>query len=271
MSSSPSQTPTPRRRPTSRQATAAAAVVAAVAGVATAGTFAGAAGSGSSSAAKTTSTAKKPLTAAQKKAAAARKKAAAKKTTTTPKVVRVVVKRGLKGSAGPIGRTGADGPQGPAGTPGPQGAPASDAARSLSLNWIRDFTGKDTAGIDVAGIGRLDLTCNTTTRELRLTPARSDVRTIMTADVYSATNGDHRRIASAAGEAVTAALPVSGLLTAVLSVEPKAGDGGATTAPATVMLSIESKTNAVPADNADPTKQDFNYCYAAAQTLQAAG
>lgn len=270
MSSTAPHTPTPRRRPTPRHATTAAAVVAALAGVGVAGTFAGAAGSGSS----TTKTTAKPLTAAQKKAAAAKKRkaaAATKKAATTPRVVKVVVKRGLKGSSGPIGKPGADGPQGPAGTAGPPGAPATDAARSFSLNWVRDSTGKDTAGLDVAGIGRLDLTCNTTTRELRLTPARSDVRTIMTADVYSATNGDHRRIASNAGEAVTAALPVSGLLTAVLSVEPKAGDGGATTAPATVMLSIESKTNAVPEDNADPAKQDFNYCYGAAQTLQAAG
>jgi hypothetical protein len=232
----------PRRRPTARQATAGAAVLAALAGAAVAGTFAGA----DQHAAATIRATAAPLTPAQKQAAA-------KKRAT----VRVLVKRGLRGKQGVAGKRG---PR------GPQGAAATDVARSLSLNWKGSAAGKDTAGLDVPGIGRLTVTCNVGTRELRLTPAAGGPRTVLTADIYSGTTGDHQRTASADGSAVAVPLPVSGLITATLSVEPVGGDGGPGTAPATVTLSVESKSNADPADPAD-----FNYCYVAAQALQATG
>jgi hypothetical protein len=238
----------PRRRPTARQATAGAAVLAALAGAAVAGTFAGADQRPAATVRAATTTAK-PLTAAQKQAAA--KKAAAKKKAS----VRVLVKRGLRGKQGVAGKRGAR---------GPQGAAATDVARSLSLNWKGSATGKDTAGFDVPGIGRLTVTCNLTTQELRLTPAGGGSRTVLTADIYSGTTGDHQRASSADGSPMAVQLPVSGLITANLSIEPVSGDGGPGPAPATVTLSVESKKNADPAD-----PQDFNYCYVAAQALQA--
>lgn len=267
--------PTDHRFP--RRVTAALAVTAAVAGAAVAGTFAGASDDGTArlratSTSTTTSTTAKPLTPAQR--AAAKKKAAAKKAAAkqaaekkqllaSAPVVRVLVKRGATGRTGLTGDTGAAGPAGPAGPTGPQGPAAHDVVRSLSLNWIGTSAGLDTTGADVPGFGRLDVTCNPTTSELRLTPSRTDARTVLTADVYSGTNGDHERRAST-GDPLVVSLPVSGLVTATLSIEPTNGDGGAGPTPATLTLSVESKSNADPAN-----PDDKNFCYAAGQVLQA--
>lgn len=265
--------PTDHRFP--RRVTAALAVTAAVAGAAVAGTFAGASDDGTAhlrATSTTTSTTAKALTPAQRAAAkkkAAAKKAAAKQAAQKKKllasapIVRVLVKRGATGRTGLTGDTGDTGAAGPAGPAGPQGPAAHDVVRSLSLNWIGTPTGLDTTGADVPGLGRLDVTCNPTTSELRLTPSRTDARTVLTADVYSGTNGDHERRAST-GDPLVVPLPVSGLVTATLSIEPTNGDGGTGPTPATLTLSVESKSNADPAN-----PDDKNFCYAAGQVLQA--
>lgn len=227
-----STTPSPSGR--TRRITVMASVGAALAGVAVAGTFALAQPD-----AKTT---------AKANAAAATK-------------ARVIVQRG---PAGPQGKTGKTGARGARGATGPRGVAADDVGHSFSLNWLGGYAGRDNASLDVPGIGRLSTTCNPGTHELRLDPARSDVRTVMTADVFSGTDGDHQRIAVVGTPAVVQ-LPVSGIVTATLSLEPVNGDGGpATTAPATVTFSVESKSNADPADPSDQ-----NFCYAAGQVLQA--
>lgn len=252
---------------TARRVTAALAVTAALGGVAVAGTFAGASDDGARPRAATASATRTPLTPGQRKAAAkraaARKVAQRKRLLATAPIVRVLVKRGPAGKTGLTGDTGDTGATGPAGPTGPQGPAARDVVRSLSLNWIGAPAGLDTASADVPGLGRLDVTCNPGTSTLRLTPSRTDARTVLTADVYSGTQGDHERRAST-GDPLVVALPVSGLITATMSVEPTNGDGGAGPTPATLTLSVESKANADPANPADQ-----NFCYAAGQVLQA--
>jgi hypothetical protein len=239
----PGEPPTPRTARTSRvrRTTAIAAVGAALAGVAVAGTLAGAQQD-------------RPDTRATATQAAVK---------TSPKV-RVLVKRGLRGRTGARGRAGATGPKGSPGAPGQAGAAASDVARSLTINWKgKAFAGRDTATANVPLLGRLDLTCNPDTQELRLTPSRADARTIATVNRFqSATAGHERRVSS--GDPIIVPLPVNGMITAVFSVEPSGGDGGGGPAPATLTLSSEIKLNADPGDPGD-----FNFCYIAAQVLQA--
>ena len=71
-------------------------------------------------------------------------------------------------------------------------------------------------------------------------------------------------IKATSGDPLVVPLPVSGLVTATLSIEPTNGDGGTGPTPATLTLSVESKSNADPAN-----PDDRNFCYAAGQVLQA--
>lgn len=229
----------PTRRPRTRT-TVAAAFVAALTGVAVAGTLAG----------------------AQEDAAPRSAGATAKTAAAAPKV-RVLVKRGVRGRTGPRGRTGKPGRRGITGARGPAGRDATDVARSLSINWKGTFAGRDRATASVPGIGRLDITCNGSVQELVLTPARADVRTVATIDRFQSATAGHERRASG-GEPIVVPLPVNGMLTGVFSIEPAGGDGGPGPAPASLTLSSERKLNADPADPAD-----FNFCFIAAQTLQA--
>ncbi len=226
--------------------TVVAAGATAAAGVAAVGTFAGAQGS-------------KPADA--RKSAATKRSAAAKKRAT----VRVLVRRGERGDTGPRGPKGATGPRGPKGDPGRTGAAATDIARSLSINWKNDPGADGSASASLPSIGRLDLTCRGDVQELRLTPARGDVRTVATIDRFQSASVEHERRASS-GDPIVVPLPVNGMVTGVLSVEPVGGDGGGGPAPVSLTLSSEMKLNAVPGDPGD-----FNFCYVAAQALQAGG
>jgi hypothetical protein len=225
----------PRRGRRRAAATAlVAATLAAAGGVAVAGTFAGA----------------QP---GRKASGAATKQA----------TVRVLVKRGRRGETGPPGADGDKGAAGPKGTTGPPGAPATDVARSLSINWKGAPGANGGATSSLPGIGRLDLTCTPDTQELRITPGRADARTVATIDTFQSASVDHAR-RSSQGDPIVVPLPVNGMITGVFSIEPINGDGGPGPAPVTLTLSSELKLNAQPGDPAD-----FNFCYVAAQLLQA--
>jgi hypothetical protein len=226
-----------------RRTTVIAAVGAALAGVAVAGTLAG----------------------AQEERPATRATVAQAAATTSPAKVRVLVKRGLRGRTGARGRAGAKGIKGTPGAQGQAGAPATDVARSLTINWRgRTFAGRDTATAVLPSIGRLDLSCNPDTQELKLTPSRADARTVATVNRFQSATAGHERRASSGRDPIVVPLPVNGMITAVFSVEPNGGDGGSGPAPATLTLSSEIKLNADPGDPAD-----VNFCYVAAQALQA--
>jgi hypothetical protein len=235
----PAPAPTPDRRRRRTTLTALAATAAAATGVAVAGTFAGAQQDGPTA------------------------KPAASTTTSKKPTVRVLVKRGLRGKTGPRGPKGVTGPKGATGPAGATGAAATDVARSLTINWKGAPGANGAATATVPSIGRLDLTCRDDVQELRLTPMRNDLRTVATIDRFQSASVEHERRAST-GDPIVVPLPVNGMVTGVLSLEPIGGDGGDGPAPASLTLSSEMKLNAVPGDAGDT-----NFCYVAAQVLQA--
>jgi hypothetical protein len=191
-------------------------------------------------------------------AATTKKKTTAKKSLRGPRGL-----RGLRGKTGPKGSTGLVGPQGAPGTPGPQGPAATDVARSLTINWRRNaFGGRDVASATVPSIGRVDVICTPGEQVLRVTPARDDQRTSIAIQRYESATGTHQQLTSTGpGDPVTVPLPVGGMLTGVMSLQPIAGDGGGGPAPATFTLTSSFKVN----DDAN------NECYVAMQVLAAGG
>lgn len=234
----PSTEPGPQGSPGGPRRAAVTAVVAATlaaaAGVAVAGTFAD-----------------------------AQPRAKAGSAATRQATVRVLVKRGVRGPRGLRGVTGDKGTTGAKGTTGTPGPAATDVARSVTINWKGSPGGNGGATASLPGIGRLDLTCTAETQELRVTPGRSDGRTVATIDTFQSASVEHTRRASQ-GDPIIVPLPVNGMITGVFSIEPINGEGGPGPAPATLTLSSELKLNAKPDDPAD-----FNFCYVAAQVLQA--
>ncbi len=228
-------------------------LVAALLGVAVAGTFAVA--RDGRTPAKASATKVSSPTATQRRAAE-RRRLARYRGKTGP--------RGRKGARGLTGRQGAPGPAGPAGTPGapgPQGAPAvDDLVRSLSVNWrLNASATRDRGSITLPGLGSVSVVCNADEQHLVLTPGAAG-RSVVSFQRFQAASVESGR--TRAPDPV--ALPVNGMLTGTISVEPTAGDGGPGPAPASFVLSSERKLNAAPGDEAE------NFCSVNLQVLRGA-
>lgn len=228
---------------TSRRSLIAAAVISALLGVLAVGAVSGAVGGST--------------TAPSASASATKKKAAKKK----PSLRGPRGLRGLRGRTGAKGATGLVGPQGAPGTPGPQGPGATEAARSLTVNWRNNqYPGRESASATLESIGRLDVVCTEGEQVLQLTPARGDQRTVLALQRFSSATGEHSQIPSTGpGDPIRVALPSNGMLTGVISLQPVAGDGGAGPAPATFTLSSRFIVN----DGVN------NLCHVAMQVLAA--
>jgi len=72
---------------------------------------------------------------------------------------------------------------------------------------------------------------------------------------------ENRRYESPPLDPIVVPLPVNGMITAVLSIEPTTGDGGKGPPPATIQLSSERELNH--AEN-----PALNRCFVAAQVVQ---
>lgn len=177
--------------------------------------------------------------------------------------------RGMRGRQGPQGPSvpGPQGPGGPAGAPGAAGpaGPADDAVRSLTLNWRRgQWGGRDSAATETPGLGTVIVTCRPGTLELRVAPSTPGARTVLDTTVFqgagtAGASSHERRASSGPGDEIRLPLPVNGMLTGTLSVEPVAGDGGPGPSPASLIVSSEAKLNGA--------SNDENFCYLAAQVV----
>lgn len=176
-----------------------------------------------------------------------------------------------RGPRGPRGVRGPRGPRGIQGVRGPAGRPGGDAIKDLTINWRGGaWSGRDGAQLTLAGVGTLAASCRPLDgdenghRQLVLTPSDGGVRTVMTVTRFDAQEARTNRYSSGPnGSAITIELPVNGMLTAVLSVEPVSGDGGAGPTPVSLTASSETKLNGPGgADSAE------NFCYLAVQAAR---
>lgn len=154
-------------------------------------------------------------------------------------------------------------PRGPRGPRGFRGDAATDVVRSLSINWRNGaFAGRDTAALELPGLGRLVAVCSAGETSLRLYPARGGVRTVATVTRFEDTKSVNSTPFSLKAEdpvPVADPLPPNGMISATLSVQPLGGDGGRGPAPATLIVSSEHKLNGETADE--------NFCFVAAQAI----
>lgn len=253
-----------------RTATLVTVLVAALLGASVAGTLAVARDGASSKVsvrkvAETSSS--KKLTAAQKRKAALRKRAAAKKAAEKRRLAKYRGETGPRGKTGQRGFTGKQGAPGPAGAvgapgaPGPQGPPAADdLARSISLNWrLNASAGRDRGAVAVPGLGTVSVICNADDQSLVVTPS-GDGRTVVSFQRFQAASVESGR--PSAPDPI--ALPVNGMVTGTISVEPTSGDGGPGPAPASFVLSSERKLNA------EPGSETENFCSVNLQVLRGA-
>lgn len=154
-------------------------------------------------------------------------------------------------------------PRGPRGPRGARGPAATDLVRSLTINWRNGASGgRDAAGVDVPGVGRLVATCRRGDAKLVLLPARGGVRTVASVTRFESTNSTNATPSSTRADdpvAVADPLPVNGMLSATLSVQPLSGDGGRGPAPATLVATSEMKLNG--------TTPDEDFCFVAAQVI----
>jgi len=154
-----------------------------------------------------------------------------------------------RGPTGPAGSTGATGPQGPAGAAGPAGSAGPQIALSLQIDWLgaENAPEHESSSAQLPGIGALTATCTTQTQTLTLAPANGNYRTVLDASTFEreGTNGvssNERHETTTAP--ITLALPPNGMISATVSLEPIAGNGGEQlAAPAMLTLSSEFKMN----------------------------
>ncbi len=176
---------------------------------------------------------------------------------------RVTVRRGPAGPTGPAGPAGPAGPPGPAGGAGPAGP---QIALSLQVDWreASNVQGHESASVALPGIGTLSASCTLQAQTLTLTPASSTYRTVLDASTLQGegsqgVSSNERR--ETTGAPTTLALPPNGMITATVSLEPIAGNGGEElAAPAMLTLSSEYKLN-----GASGAEDD---CFVAAQVVQ---
>lgn len=175
---------------------------------------------------------------------------------------------GPRGKRGPRGRRGRQGPRGARGPTGPAGG---DAITDLSINWRGGaFSGRDSAEATLTGVGMLTATCRPVEGDengfhrLVLTPASNGVRTVVNVSTSQASEIQTARLTSdSSGTPIEFNLPINGMITAVISVEPVSGDGGAGPTPWSLQASSEMKMNG--SGGADSTQ---NYCYVALQAAR---
>ena len=176
------------------------------------------------------------------------------------------LQQGPRGKRGPRGYRG---PQGPRGPRGPEGQPGGDAIADFSLNWrYGAWNGRDTGQMTLTGMGVLAATCRPVDgnengqRVLELTPARSGIRTVLNTTTFQASEARNVRTVSE-GDTMTLELPVNGMITGVVSVEPISDSDDALPTPWTFTVSSEAKVNGV--GGADSSE---NFCYVAAQAAR---
>jgi hypothetical protein len=178
--------------------------------------------------------------------------------------------RGVAGSRGLQGAVGAQGATGPAGPQGPAGISGSDSASSLSINWRGNdaAAGRDSASINIAGIGVLHAECSPSSQTLTLTPAAGGVRTVANISAFESYKANTEQLSSTSPSTPIVlgspdqpgrALPPNGMLLVTFSVQPTDGDGGSGPLPATLSFSSEYKVN-----DPDPT---LNSCFLAGQVV----
>ncbi|HEY7892384.1 MAG TPA: hypothetical protein VIC05_09275 [Solirubrobacteraceae bacterium] len=173
---------------------------------------------------------------------------------------RVSVRRGPPGPVGPAGPAGPQGPAGATGAPGPQ------IAVSLQVDWreASNIQGHESASVALPGIGTLSASCTLQAQTLTLTPASSTNRTVLDASTLQGegnqgVSSNERR--ETTGEPTTLALPPNGMITATVSLEPIAGNGGEQlSSPAMLTLSSEYEQNG--------SSGSEDYCYIAGQIIQ---
>jgi hypothetical protein len=172
----------------------------------------------------------------------------------------------VRGPRGPRGRRGPRGPRGAVGRRGPRG---SDRVLNLTINWRGDAAapGRDTASVNIGGIGRLKAVCTPQAQTLTLVPTRGDVRTTANVSDFEGSAASNQQPYTEGGTPLLigsptqpgGALPPNGMIFATLSVEPISGNGGPGPSPATVTVSSEYKVN-----DPDPADDD---CFIAAQVV----
>ena len=139
--------------------------------------------------------------------------------------------------------------------------PSGESVRSLTVNWrANQYGGRDSFSADLGSFGRLTATCNPDRQTLTLVPGRNGVRTVVAVDSFAGTDAQHDVYASSkSSDSIDIPLPPNGMLNAVFSQQPVAGDGGSGPAPVTLTLSSEYVVN----------DEGNNFCFVAGQTVWA--
>jgi hypothetical protein len=174
--------------------------------------------------------------------------------------------RGYRGARGYRGLRGPTGPQGATGSQGPAGTPGTDRVSSFSVNWSSgNWSGHDSASVNIAGIGTLTAVCNPSQQTLTLTPASASVRTSVNVSDFEATQAFNTQPFSQDGSPIPigspnqgGALPPNGLIMATFSIQPVNGNGGPGPSPTTLTMSSEY----------GPSRPPSGYCYLAGQVTQ---
>ena len=169
--------------------------------------------------------------------------------------------RGPRGKRGPKGKTGAQGATGAQGVAGPQGAPgvSGDQVYDFSINWQNQSAdpgaGSTTSAVAIPGVGTLNLSCPWPYEEasqsgvMTFTPSTgAGTRGVASYTVTQGAGTEGKSMvtrAESTGAPIPigyekngrVALPVNGMVTGTLSIEPFSGNGGASQPPATFTLS----------------------------------
>ncbi len=162
---------------------------------------------------------------------------AASRHATAATATRTVYVRGPRGFRGPQGSRGDRGPQGATGPQGPSD-PNGVAALSLTINWFKDTGGDPTTQghdgpITIPGIGTMSMECDYNTQEI-VADAVLDQQ-LRHPDRRQCHDLPGRRLLGRLAEpalrifrifAVVIPLPLNGMLSGTLSVEPTFGAGG---------------------------------------------
>jgi hypothetical protein len=175
---------------------------------------------------------------------------------------------GRRGPTGPRGAQGDRGARGATGQQGPAGTSSSDRVRNLDVEWkdSANPTGDTYDEASVPGIGTLKISCdpnNPGIKRVRLTPSHTgdNVRTVMSLSTFqgSGTQGaaSTERYTTESGQDIDVPLPVNGMISGTLNVEPRIDQ--IAVSPATLVLSSYYKVN-------DPSA-DQNFCFVNAQAI----